>query len=218
MIEFRDTAKAFPGRGGPRRVLDGLRLTLPPGARVGLVGPNGAGKTTLLALIAGTMRPDRGEVRVTGRVSWPLGFAGSFAPDLTGTQNARFVARIYGADTDGLVDYVRDFSELEAQMEMPVRHYSAGMRARLAFGVSMGLAFDWYLVDEVTAVGDAAFRRKSLAVFRDRLAGAGLIMVSHAPALLRDFCDCGIVLRDGRARFFPDIGEAIAAQEGALAG
>ena len=161
---------------------------LPGGAKVGLLGRNGAGKTTLLGMVAGTVRPETGEIRRHGAVSWPLGFGGTFHGDLTGAQNVRFVARIYGMDTDALVAYVAEFSELGEFMNMPVRTYSSGMRARLAFGMSMGVAFDWYLVDEITAVGDANFRKKSLKVFRNRLGDAGMLMVSdfgrHDPGLL----------------------------------
>lgn len=218
MIEFRNVVKHYPTRGGGRKVLlDGLNLRLPQGAKVGLLGRNGAGKTSLIGMIAGTVKLNGGEIRRVGTVSWPLGFAGSFAVDLTGAQNTRFVARIYGVDSDALVDYVEDFAELGPFMRMPVRSYSAGMRARLAFGLSMGLRFDWYLVDEITAVGDAAFRKKSLAVFRNRLKDAGLIMVSHANPTLREYCTSGLVLDGGRARYFEDIEEAIACHERNLA-
>jgi capsular polysaccharide transport system ATP-binding protein len=217
MIAFETVSKAYRAGPGRKVLLSDLTMTLPAGARVALMGRNGAGKSTLLGLIAGTVAPDAGRITKRGSVSWPLGFAGSFAADLTGAQNVRFAARIYGADTDALVEYVRGFSELGSFMAMPVRTYSAGMRARLAFGLSMGLGFDWYLVDEITAVGDAGFRQKSLAVFRERTAQAGLLMVSHAPSVLRDFCDCGLVLEGGSARFFPDLEEAIAAHEAALA-
>lgn len=211
MIEFRNVEKFYPTRDGGRKVLvSGLNLCLPYGAKVGLLGRNGAGKSSLIGMIAGTVKLNGGEIRREGTVSWPLGFSGSFAVDLTGAQNARFVARIYGVDSDALVDYVSDFAELGEFMRMPVRSYSAGMRARLAFGISMGLAFDWYLVDEITAVGDAAFRKKSLAVFGSRLKDAGLIMVSHADATLREYCTSGIVLDQGRAEYFDDIEDAIA--------
>ena len=140
-------------------------------------------------------------------------FSSSFAVDMSGIQNIRFVARIYGVDSDALVDYVADFSELGDFMRMPVRSYSAGMRARLAFGVSMGLSFDWYLVDEITAVGDAAFRKKSLAVFGDRLQASGLIMVSHSSVTLREYCTSGMVIDNGKAIYFDDLEEAIALHE-----
>ena len=135
----------------PRWCCEDFSLALPKGAKVGVLGRNGAGKTTLLGMIAGTVQPDSGRIRRHASISWPLGFSGSFHPDLTGAQNARFVARIYGVDTDSLIAYVDDFAELGDFMDMPVRSYSAGMRARLAFGMSMGVAFDWYLVDEITA-------------------------------------------------------------------
>ena len=218
MIEFHNVVKHYATRGGGRKVLlDGLSLRLPHGAKVGLLGRNGAGKSSLIGMIAGTVKLNGGEIRREGTVSWPLGFAGSFAVDLTGTQNTRFVARIYGVDSDALVDYVSNFAELGEFMRMPVRSYSAGMRARLAFGLSMGLAFDWYLVDEITAVGDAAFRKKSLAVFNSRLKDSGLIMVSHANPTLREYCTSGLVIDGGRALYFDDIEEAIACHERNLA-
>jgi capsular polysaccharide transport system ATP-binding protein len=138
-----------------------------------------------------------------------MGFAGGFAADLTGRQNLRFVARIYGVPTDEAETEAEDFAELGRFLDMPVRTYSAGMRARLAFAMSMALRFDWYLVDEIAAVGDARFREKSLSAFRERLDMAGLVMVSHAPALLRDFCTSAIVLEGGRLRVFENVDEAI---------
>ncbi|MBB5224421.1 capsular polysaccharide transport system ATP-binding protein [Amaricoccus macauensis] len=213
MIEFRDVSKYYLTQTGRKVVLDGLNLVLPSGAKVGVLGRNGAGKSTFLSMIAGTNRPSSGEIRRHASISWPLGFAGSFHPELTGAQNVRFVARIYGIDTDALVAYVEDFAELGDFLDMPVRSYSSGMRARLAFGMSMGVAFDWYLVDEITAVGDTRFRRKSLAVFKSRLKNAGLLMTSHAPETLRSYCTSGLVLERGQALFFDDIEEAIAVHE-----
>ncbi len=180
MIKFRDVSKHYLTPRGRKVILDGLTLTLPRGAKVGVLGRNGAGKSTLIGMIAGIVRADGGEIRRAGSISWPLGFAGSFANDLSGAQNIRFVARIYGIDTDALVDYVQDFAELGDFIDMPVRSYSSGMKARLAFGLSMGVHFDWYLVDEITAVGDTAFRKKSLDVFKHRLRDAGMLMVSHS--------------------------------------
>lgn len=217
MIRFDNVSKWYPTPKGRRVLLHNLTLDLPYGAKVALIGRNGTGKSTLIGMVAGTVRLSGGAIRTAGTLSWPMGFAGSFANDLTGTQNTRFVARIYGADSDALCDYVRDFAELGQFMDMPVRAYSAGMRARLAFGLSMGLSFDWYLVDEITAVGDAAFRKKSLAVFQDRLSAAGMIMVSHSVQTLRDYCTSGLVLADGGAVYFDRLGDAISAYEGAFA-
>jgi capsular polysaccharide transport system ATP-binding protein len=213
MIEFRDVSKHYPTQHGRKVILDHLTLTLPAGAKVGVLGRNGAGKSTLLGMIAGTNRPNSGEIRRHASISWPLGFAGSFHPELTGAQNVRFVARIYGVDTDGLVAYVEDFAELGDFLDMPVRAYSSGMRARLAFGMSMGIAFDWYLVDEITAVGDSRFRKKSLAMFRSRLRAAGLLMTSHAAETIRSYCTSGLVLERGHARYFDNVEEAIDVHE-----
>ena len=213
MIEFRHVSKAYRTRNQPKVVLKDFSLALPKGATIGVLGRNGAGKSTLLGMVAGTVQPDAGEIRRHAAISWPLGFSGSFHPDLSGAQNVRFVARIYGIDTDSLVAYVEDFAELGDFMDMPVRSYSSGMRARLAFGMSMGVAFDWYLVDEITAVGDSAFRAKSLAVFKSRLRRSGMLMTSHSPNVIRAYCECGLVLERGEATFFEDVEEAIAHHE-----
>jgi capsular polysaccharide transport system ATP-binding protein len=213
MIEFHHISKAYRTRGRPKVLLKDFSLALPKGAKVGVLGRNGAGKSTLLGMVAGTVRPDKGVIRRHAAISWPLGFAGSFHPDLTGAQNVRFVARIYGVDTDSLIACVEDFAELDDFLDMPVRSYSSGMRARLAFGMSMGIAFDWYLVDEITAVGDAAFRRKCLAAFKSRLKDAGLLMTSHSPGMIRSYCTSGLVLEGGEATYFEDVEAAIAEHE-----
>jgi capsular polysaccharide transport system ATP-binding protein len=213
MIEFRNVTKYYPTPHGRKVVLDDLTLTLPPGTKLGVLGRNGAGKSTLLSMIGGTTRPNRGEIRRHASISWPLGFGGTFHADLTGAQNVRFVARIYGRDTDELVKYVENFAELGEFMDMPLRSYSSGMKARLAFGMSMGIAFDWYLVDEITAVGDAAFKRKSLSFFKNRLRNAGLLMVSHSVTTIRAYCTSGLVLEKGRATYYDSIQAAIAAHE-----
>jgi capsular polysaccharide transport system ATP-binding protein len=213
MIEFRNVSKHYFTPTSRKVVLDHLTLTLPAGAKVGVLGRNGAGKSTLLGMIAGIVRPDSGEIRRHAAISWPLGLGGSFHPQLTGAQNVRFVARIYGMDTDAMVAYVAEFAELGDFMDMPVRAYSSGMKARLMFGMSMGIAFDWYLVDEITAVGDARFKKKSLAMFRSRLKDAGLLMVSHSINTIRTYCTSGLVLEGGRATYFPDVADAVAQHE-----
>jgi len=213
VIEFVNVSKHYLTPTRRKVVLDRMTLTLPYGTKVGLLGRNGAGKSTLLGMVAGVVQPNSGEIRRHGAMSWPLGFGGSFHALLTGAQNVRFVARIYGIDTDSLVAYVAEFSELGEFMDMPVRSYSSGMKARLAFGMAMGVSFDWYLVDEITAVGDAAFKRKSLAVFRNRLSGAGLMMVSHSISTIRSYCDSGIVLEGGQTTWYPDVEEAVEAHK-----
>lgn len=209
MIHLDRLTKTFPLRGQRKVIVENLTATFPTGASVGLLGRNGAGKSTLLKLIAGTIRPTSGQVLSTGSISYPVGFAGSFHGDLTGAQNARFVARLYGVDTDELLDFVQDFAELGRHFHMPLRTYSAGMKARLSFGVSMAIPFDTYLVDEVTSVGDGAFRQKSVRVFDDRREKAGVIVVSHSPPMIKRICDIGVVLENGTLTFYDDIDAAL---------
>lgn len=210
MIVLRNLTKVFAMRGQRRAVVDHVNAVFPSKVSVGLLGRNGAGKSTLLRMISGAIAPTRGEILSSGTISFPVGFAGSFHPELTGAQNARFVARIYGVDTDSLVDYVAKFSELGRQLHLPFRTYSSGMRSRLAFGVSMGIPFDTYLIDEVTSVGDAAFRKKSQEVFKDRMADAGAIVVTHSTSMIRSMCEAGAVLEHGKLVFYDDVEEAIA--------
>lgn len=209
MIRFENLSKSFRVVDGRKTVIDNLTMTLPTGKSLGLLGGNGAGKSTLMQIIAGTMAPDTGRVISDGSISWPVAFGGSFHPAMTGEQNVQFIARVYGVDTESLIDFVEDFAEVGKHFYMPVRTYSSGMRTRLTFGASMGIKFDTYLVDETTAVGDARFRRKSQAVFRDRMANSSAILVSHNMKELRSFCDAGIVLHDGALSYFEDLEEAI---------
>lgn len=210
MIRLENLSKSYLVNGKWRVVAECINATFPTGASVALLGRNGAGKSSLLRMIAGTMDPSYGHVVLDGTVSWPVGFAGSFHPDLTGAQNVRFLARVYGVDTNELVEFVADFAELGEHFRLPFRTYSSGMRSRLAFGVSMGMHFDTYLVDEVTAVGDAAFKAKSEALLRERLKTSGAIIASHAMGMIRKLCDCGAVLDSGRMQFFEDVEMAIA--------
>ncbi|MGR3484432.1 MAG: ABC transporter ATP-binding protein [Paracoccaceae bacterium] len=216
-VFIENLSKSFWVRGRRRVIFDGLTATLPTGKSLGLLGRNGAGKSTLLDIIAGVQPPDTGRVTSDGTMSWPVGFGGSLGAGMTGRQNVRFVARIYGVDSDALLDFVLDFSELGAQIDNPVKTYSSGMKARLSFGLSMGIQFDTYLVDEITAVGDKSFSIKSQAVFVDRIRDASAIMVSHQTAKLSDFCDAGLVLIDGRLEFYDDLEEAIDRHEEVLA-
>lgn len=209
MIELRNLSKTFTLEGQRSVVVDNVNVVFPSGVSVGLLGRNGAGKSTLLKIIAGTMKPSKGRVITTGSVSWPVGFAGSFHGDLTGSQNTRFIARIYGVDTDALVHFVEDFAELGQHFHLPFRSYSSGMRSRLAFGVSMGIQFDTYLVDEVTSVGDASFRKKSNSVFHERMRNSGAIVVSHSMDQMKKLCTMGMVLHDGKLFVHDSINEAV---------
>lgn len=216
VIRFENLTKSFRVRGEKRVVIDNLSLTLPSGKSLALMGRNGAGKSTLLEMIAGTIRPDSGRIVSDGTISWPVGFGGSFHRDLTGAENVRFIARVYGVDTDDLIHFVEDFAELGKFFHMPVRSYSSGMKSRLAFGASMGIRFDTYLVDETTAVGDAVFKRKSRAIFADRMKQSSAIMVNHSMNQIRQFCNAGVVLEHGRLTYFEDLEEAIAVHEASM--
>ena len=216
MIRLDAVSKEFVSGGVRKIIADRISLTFPSRGAVALIGRNGAGKSSLLKLIAGTMRPTSGRVVADGFVSWPIGFAGSFHGDLSGLQNTRFVARIYGVDTDELEYFVRDIAELDDHFYLPFRTYSAGMKARLAFAVSMGIDFDTYLIDEVTSVGDAAFRAKSEFVLEDRIRERAAIVVSHNLPLLQRMCSAAVVIERGHAMWFDDVGAAIAAHRAAL--
>jgi len=213
MIHLDRLTKIF-GQGRDRKVVaDAVTATFPSRKSIALLGRNGAGKSTLLRMIAGTVEPTSGQVLSTGTISYPVGFSGSFHRDLTGAQNAKFVARIYGVDTTALLDYVADFAELGPHFHQPIRTYSSGMRSKLAFGVSMGIPFDTYLVDEVTSVGDASFRKKSQQVFQDRMRESGMLFVSHSLPQVRAICEAGAVLENGTLTYYDDVEEALAHHE-----
>lgn len=200
-------------RGKYQPVIRNLNLTLPSGRSLALLGRNGAGKSTLLSMVAGTMRPDTGQIISDGSISFTVGYAGSFHGEMTGAQNTRFVARIYGVDSDELTDFVEDFAEIGKHFHMPVRTYSSGMKSRLAFGISMGIKFDTYLIDEATATGDERFKRKSKEVFRARMAESSAVMVSHSMPEIRNFCDAGLILHQGEIEVYDNIEDAIKRHE-----
>lgn len=210
MIRFDHVSKHYRTRGGRHRVLEDASFRIARGQSIGICGHNGAGKSTLLRLIAGVEQPSAGTIRRDMSVSWPIGYASSFQSSLTGADNVRFIARIYGKPVDDVLAFVDDFAELGSYMQMPLRTYSAGMTARLAFAASLAVDFDCYLVDEVTAAGDERFRTRCHAALMERRAQGTLIMVSHDPQTLRDYCDTGAVLVGGRLTFYDNIEEAMA--------
>ncbi len=216
MIEFRNVHKSFTLKGIHTKIVTGLSLSLPFGKNIAIIGRNGAGKSTLLRMVAGSLMPDRGTIIRHGRTSWPMGFAGGFHGELTGRQNARFVARIYGADTEDMEAYVEDFAELGKFLDLPVRAYSSGMKARLAFGVSLAAQFDCYLVDEITGVGDRRFKAKCREAFRERVAKGQLLMVSHSERTLRSYCESALLLENGTATYYEDLEEAIEVYRGIM--
>lgn len=209
MIELRNVTKFFKTEAQKKVILDRASFVFEPGYSYGLLGVNGAGKSTTLRLISGAQLPNSGSIKRHIRVSWPLGFASGFHAGLSGRENLKFVARAYGADVRHVIDFVADFAELGDYLDSPVKTYSSGMSARLAFGLSMAIDFDCYLVDEITAVGDARFQQRCENIFAKRRASADLIVVSHSMETIKMFCDRGIVLVDGRMLYYDNIENAI---------
>lgn len=213
MIHCDAVTKSYPIGSGTRQVLKTLNLKINRGEHVGLLGRNGAGKTTLIKLLGGVELPTTGKVRREMSVSWPLGFGGGFQGSLTGYDNARFIARIYGHDYREIRDYVEDFTELGRQLKMPVKTYSSGMRARLAFALSLAIEFDCYLIDEVIMVGDANFHQKCHDELFEKRSDRALILASHSPGLIREFCNRALVLHEGVATPYSDVNEALEVYE-----
>jgi len=209
MISCEDVHKFYPLGHGRKHVLKGINLAVRHGERVGLLGRNGSGKSTLIKLLGGVELPTSGRVQRHMSLSWPLGFTGGFQGSLTGYDNARFIARIYGREYGDLRDFVEDFSELGAHLKMPVKTYSSGMRARLGFALSLAIEFDCYLIDEVIVVGDQNFQRKCHYHLFEKRAERSLIIASHSPDIIRSYCNRAIVLHEGTGAVFDDVEGAL---------
>jgi len=209
MIQCEQINKSYPMGSGRKQVLRNIDLQVRPGEHIGFLGRNGAGKTTLIKLIGGVEMPSSGKIRRHMSVSWPLGFGGGFQGSLTGYDNARFIARIYGHEYPEIREFVEDFTELGPQLKMPVKTYSSGMRARLAFALSLAIEFDCYLIDEVIMVGDANFQRKCHNELFDKRADRAVVLASHSPQLISEFCDRALVLDQGEGTIYTNVDEAL---------
>ncbi|EQC4550986.1 ABC transporter ATP-binding protein [Cronobacter malonaticus] len=212
MITIENLTKSYRTPAGRHYVFKDLNLTLPPGKSVALIGRNGAGKSTLLRMIGGTDNPDRGRIVSGSTISWPVGLAGGFQGSLTGRENVKFVARLYAPKEEvrQKVAFVEEFAELGKYFDMPVKAYSSGMKARLGFGLSMAFKFDYYLVDEVTAVGDASFRKKCETLFEARYRESCFLMVSHNLNSLKQYCDAAVFIgRENQVHFYDSVDDAI---------
>ena len=205
-LELIDVHKSYPIRGGRRVILRGAYGRIARGEKVGILGRNGSGKSTLVRILGGVEAPSRGRIQSSMTLSWPIGMMAGFQSSLSGADNARFIARIYGRNSEAVVESVADFSELGEYLRMPVMTYSSGMRSRLALAVSLAVDFDCYLVDEALAVGDTRFGR----AFAEKIERSGLILVSHSPALVRRLCTRAAVLDQGILTFYEDLDEALA--------
>lgn len=212
MIRIENLSKSFKTTNGRHYVFKNLNIYIPPHKSVALIGRNGAGKSTLLRMIGGMDRPDEGTIQTDRTISWPVGLSGGFQGSLTGRDNVKFVARLY-ATSDQIkekVAFVESFAELGKYFDMPIKTYSSGMKSRLGFGLSMAFKFDYYLVDEVTAVGDAKFKRKCANLFKEKHDTSNFIMVSHTLNSLKTFCDVAIFIgRNNQVTYYDTVSEAV---------
>lgn len=209
MILVEHVDKIYPTRAGHRKVLSDVSFSLDQGEKLGILGRNGAGKSTLIRLLSGAERPTSGVITRTMSVSWPLAFGGAFQNALTGIDNVRFISRIYKQDYRNNIDFVADFTELGLYLREPVRSYSMGMRARLAFAISMIIDFDCYLIDEITAVGDAKFHEKCAVELFEKRADRAMLIISHDTEYVRHHCSKFAVLNEGRLLFYSGFDEAM---------
>jgi capsular polysaccharide transport system ATP-binding protein len=208
MIEFQNVSKQYSIRSGDVRVLDNINLVIERGEKLGILGRNGAGKSTLIRILSGAERPSEGIVIRKMSVSWPLAFGGAFQGALTGLDNLRFICRIYGRSTEDKIAYVQEFAELGKYLYEPVRSYSSGMRARLAFALSMIIEFDCFLIDEIIAVGDSRFHEKCQRELFEKRQNRSMVIVSHDANFVKSHCDRAAVLVDGKLHEFNTVDKA----------
>lgn len=211
MIECKNLHMQYRSGKATKHVLQGVDFSIGPRDRIGLLGRNGAGKSTLIRLIGGVEMPTAGKVVRRMTCSWPLGFTGGFQGSLTGYDNARFISRIYDKPYSKIRDFVEDFTELGTNLKMPVKIYSSGMRARLAFALSLAIEFECYLIDEVIMVGDKNFQDKCKAEFFEKRQDRALLLASHSLEMVEQYCTRAIVLEGGRACLYDDVSKAVSA-------
>lgn len=208
MIVLDNITKVYNTRQGKRTILNGVHLRVRQGEKLGILGRNGAGKSTLIRLISGVEQPTSGSIHRGLSISWPLAFGGAFQGSLSGVDNIRFICRVYGVPSEPAIEYVEQFSELGVYLKEPVKKYSSGMRARLAFGISMAVEFDCFLIDEIVAVGDNYFQEKSQIELFEKRKDRAMIIVSHNADYIRMHCNQAAVLISGILYGFENIDEA----------
>ncbi|WP_373778624.1 ABC transporter ATP-binding protein [Glaesserella sp.] len=208
MISVKNVSKSYYTQSGERKVLQDINFEIKKGEKIGILGRNGAGKSTLIRLLSGVEPPSSGKIERKMSISWPLAFSGAFQGSLTGMDNLRFICRIYGADIEYVKQFTEAFSELGEYLYEPVKKYSSGMKARLAFALSLSVEFDCYLIDEVIAVGDSRFSAKCRYELFEKRKDRSIILVSHSPNAIKEYCDNAMVLDQGYMHKFPSIEEA----------
>ena len=212
MIRLENVTKYFKTKHGKKYILKNVTMTIPENTNVGILGINGAGKSTFLRMLGGIDFPNSGRVYSDKSFSWPLGLAGGFQGSMTGKRNVKFVARVFGKnekEIKEIVEFVKEFSELDDYFDMPIKTYSSGMKSRLSFGLSLAFDFDYILIDETLSVGDARFKKKSKEALMKKIEKSNVLMVSHSMNDLKNICDVGIVLNNGRISYYEDINDAI---------
>jgi len=212
MIELTNVSKWFKTKQGRKYILNNVSLSIPSGKNIGILGKNGTGKSTIMRMLGQIEFPNDGTIKSNKSFSWPLGLSGGFVGNMTGKANIKFVCRLYGKSNDEIkktIAFVRDFSELDDYFDMPIRTYSSGMKSRLSFGLSLYFNFDYLLIDETLSVGDARFRKKSKEALLKKIENCNVLLVSHDMGTLRDICDVGIVVNDGKMYYFDNINSAI---------
>lgn len=209
MLVVRNLAKHYVRHGEPRRLFRDLSFELPRQGRLAVLGRNGQGKSTLIKILGGVLQPTSGVVTWNMTPSWPLGFGGGFQGGMTGLDNIKFLARVYQREPEALLARVEEFAELGDALTMPVKYYSSGMRARLAFGLSLAIEFDCYLIDEVISVGDTLFRHKCEEELFGKRADRSFVIASHDLGFIKETCNSAIIVESGRAKMFDDIELAV---------
>lgn len=206
-LRVASLGKAYPSQ--PKPVFSDLNFTLNRNGRLAVLGRNGQGKSTLIKILGGILPASSGRADWTMSSSWPIGFGGGFQGSMSGLDNIRFLSRIYRKNFENLLARVDDFAELGSSLRQPVKHYSSGMRARLAFGLSLAIEFDCYLIDELVAVGDARFQRKCQEELFEKRSNRAFLMASHDMHLIGSLCERALVIESGKAKIFEDIEEAV---------
>jgi capsular polysaccharide transport system ATP-binding protein len=214
MIRLEHVTKYFPTKQRRRYILRDVSMTIPPHVNVGILGRNGAGKSTMMRMLGHIEFPNHGRIVSDYTFSWPLGLGGGFVGNMSGRANVKFVCRLYGRSheqMEEIIEFVREFSELGDYFEMPIKTYSSGMKSRLSFGLSLAFDFDYLLIDETLSVGDARFKKKSKEALMKKIETCNVLLVSHDMGTLRELCDTGIVLNEGKLSYHEDIDTAIEA-------
>ena len=204
MLEFDNVSKSFWTGSQRKVILDRVSFRVELGRSLGILAPNGTGKTTLINMMAGLEKPDEGEIRRGCRISFPLGFMGGVVSKHSAVENSRYIARLYGLDPDYVEAYCRWLCGLGEYFDQPLGTYSSGMRARLAFAISMIIEFDCFLIDEIGAVGDARFHDRCNYELFEKRADRAMIIISHDAAYVRDHCNRWGVLHDGKLAQYDD--------------